>query len=113
MQIRIKTLPNAKEFDEYDLSRFSVGEVYKVSPRLASLLIVGGAVFGGTLPVVFQSYPLAPCIPIFAWAAFRFGQREAASATFEEPSRVMTRIEMVMSWLGRNSPLPATTLRSG
>ena len=42
MQIRIKTLPNAKEFEEYDLSRFRAGEVYEVSPRLASLLIVAG-----------------------------------------------------------------------
>ena len=42
MQIRIKTLPNAKEFEEYDLTRFRVGEVYEVSPRLASLLVVAG-----------------------------------------------------------------------
>ena len=42
MQIRIKTLPDAKEFEEYDLNRFQVGEVYEVSTRLASLLIVAG-----------------------------------------------------------------------
>ena len=42
MQIRIKSLPNANEFEEYDLSRFRAGEVYEVSPGLASLLIVAG-----------------------------------------------------------------------
>ena len=42
MQIRIKTLPNDKEFEDYDLTRFRVGEVYEVSPRLASLLVVAG-----------------------------------------------------------------------
>ena len=42
MQIRIKNLPHAREFEEYDLSRFRAGETYEVSPRLASLLIVAG-----------------------------------------------------------------------
>ena len=37
----------------------------------------------------------------------------ATRATRWLPTRVMTRTEMVMSSVGRNSPDPATTLRSG
>ena len=42
MRIRIKSLPNAGELEEFDLRRFRVGEVYEVLPQLASLLIVAG-----------------------------------------------------------------------
>jgi len=48
LQIRIKSLPNDKEFEEYDLTRFRAGEVYEVSPRLASLLVVAG--YAETVP---------------------------------------------------------------
>jgi integral membrane sensor domain MASE1 len=62
--------------------RWSRRQAVEAGLMLASLLVVGGAVFGGTIPLAFQGYPLAPCIPFFAWAAFRFGQRETATATF-------------------------------
>jgi hypothetical protein len=42
MQIRIKALPRRGEMDEYDLRRFVVGDVYDVSVRLASILIIEG-----------------------------------------------------------------------
>ena len=39
MRIRINSLPNAGELEEFDLR---VDEVYEVLPQLASLLIVAG-----------------------------------------------------------------------
>jgi hypothetical protein len=41
-QVRITAAPKPSEFDEYDVRRFRVGEVYEVPARLASLLILGG-----------------------------------------------------------------------
>ena len=41
-RVRIIAPPRAKDFDEYDVRRFEVGEVYEVSSRLASLLVLGG-----------------------------------------------------------------------
>lgn len=35
-------LPRAGEFDEFDLRRFRVGELYDVPSRLGSLLIIAG-----------------------------------------------------------------------
>lgn len=40
MRVRILGLPTAGEFDEYDLARFEVGEVYDVTAQLASFLIL-------------------------------------------------------------------------
>jgi hypothetical protein len=42
MRIRINSLPTDGEFDEFDLRRFRVGEVYDVRTQLASLLIIAG-----------------------------------------------------------------------
>ncbi len=42
MRIRVKSLPDKDEFEEYDLRRFRVGETYDVPPQLAALLIVAG-----------------------------------------------------------------------
>ena len=42
MRIRIKALPPPGEFEEFDLSHFEVGQTYVVTPRMASLLIIGG-----------------------------------------------------------------------
>jgi hypothetical protein len=42
IRVRITDLPEAGEFDEYDLTRFAVGEVYDVTAQLASLLIIAG-----------------------------------------------------------------------
>jgi len=42
--------------------------------------VVGLAVFGGMYPSPVKNYPLEfLCVPLFLWAAFRFGQREAAA----------------------------------
>jgi signal transduction histidine kinase/CheY-like chemotaxis protein len=49
---------------------------------LAAITLVGLLVFGGAF-LGLQNYPLGFLgIPILVWAAFRFGQREAAAATF-------------------------------
>jgi hypothetical protein len=42
LRIRILSVPESGEFDEYDLSRFRVGDVYSVPARLASLLMIAG-----------------------------------------------------------------------
>ena len=48
---------------------------------LACLLLCGQVVFGGWFPSDTKDYPLEfLCMPIFVWAALRFGQREAAAA---------------------------------
>ncbi len=50
---------------------------------LVSLLGVAAFVFGGLSPSATKDYPLEYlCIPLLVWAAFRFGQREAATASF-------------------------------
>ena len=36
------SLPPPGEFDEFDLRRYRVGEVYELPLRLATLLIIGG-----------------------------------------------------------------------
>jgi PAS domain S-box-containing protein len=47
---------------------------------LASVVLVGGVVFGGLGPAWMSGYPLEfLCIPPLLFAAFRFGQREAAT----------------------------------
>src|SRR5437870_161246 len=46
---------------------------------LISLSLVTLTVFSGVIPYTNRNYPLEfLCIPFFAWAAFRFGQRAAA-----------------------------------
>ncbi len=42
MRIRFTGVPRDGEFDEFDLRRFHVGEIYDVPTRLASLLIIAG-----------------------------------------------------------------------
>ena len=42
MRIRIVATPREDLFDEYDVKRFRVGQVYEVPVRLASLLILAG-----------------------------------------------------------------------
>ena len=47
---------------------------------LAAVVLVGGVVFGGLVPQWAEGYPLEfLCIPPLVFAAFRFGQREAAA----------------------------------
>ena len=42
MRIRIVATPREDLFDEYDVKRFRVGQIYQVPVRLASLLILAG-----------------------------------------------------------------------
>lgn len=57
-------------------------QVVEAALLLLSMLLVGLVVFGGFFPSDTTNYPLAfLCIPFLIWAAFRFGQREAATAT--------------------------------
>jgi signal transduction histidine kinase len=49
---------------------------------LATISLVSLLAFGGAVPAL-RDYPIGFfCIPILVWAAFRFGQREAALTTF-------------------------------
>jgi integral membrane sensor domain MASE1 len=55
----------------------------ELSFLLLCLFLVGEVVFGGLFPSAMKNYPLEfLCFPILIWAAFRFGQREAATAIF-------------------------------
>jgi hypothetical protein len=42
LRVRITSLPPAGEFDEFDLRRYRVGDVYEIPLRLATLLIISG-----------------------------------------------------------------------
>ena len=64
---------------------FAMGWSRRLRLEAASLLIslslVTLTVFSGVIPYTNRNYPLEfLCIPFFAWAAFRFGQRAAATA---------------------------------
>jgi diguanylate cyclase (GGDEF)-like protein len=54
--------------------RWRGGRLVEASALFASLLVVGWLVFGGAVP--FETL----CVPLFVWAAYRFGQREVATA---------------------------------
>lgn len=55
----------------------------ELSILVLCLFLVGQFVFGGLFPSPVKNYPLEfLCFPILIWAAFRFGQREAATAIF-------------------------------
>ncbi len=54
----------------------------EVAALLATLVVVGQAVFGGWLPVKMRDIPLTfVCVPSLVWTAFRFGPRETAAAS--------------------------------
>ena len=56
--------------------------LFEASLTLIAIVLVGVLVFGGALPGI-GNYPIGfVCIPILVWSAFRFGQREAATAMF-------------------------------
>src|SRR2546426_4454976 len=70
--LMIRRPPRSTLFPYTTLFRSALGLV-------AGLAVVGLVVFGGILPV--KNYPLEfLCVPLFVWAAFAFGQREAATA---------------------------------
>ncbi len=59
--------------------RWTANQAFEALALTASLAVVGLAVFGGPLgsaPLVFLA------VPVVVWAAYRFGPREAATATF-------------------------------
>jgi two-component system sensor kinase FixL len=61
--------------------RWNLGQVLEIVILLLALLLVGLTVFGRLFLPRIENYPLEfICIPLLIWAAFRFGQREAATA---------------------------------
>lgn len=57
------------------------GNIFEAAVLLGCLLLVSQVVFGGLFPSDTKNYPLEfLCIPFLLWAAFRFGQRETATA---------------------------------
>ncbi len=59
--------------------RWDRQQALEAASLLFGTIAVGLVVFGGLFPV--KDYPLEfLCVPLLIWAAFRFGQREAASA---------------------------------
>ncbi|OLB20418.1 MAG: hypothetical protein AUH95_05610 [Nitrospirae bacterium 13_2_20CM_2_63_8] len=62
--------------------RWQREQMVEAACLLLCLFVVGQVVFGGWTPFEVKDYPLDYlCVPIFVWAAFRFGQRETATAT--------------------------------
>ena len=60
--------------------RWNRQEVMEAALLLLVLFLVGHVVFGGWPPLQAKHYPLDfLCIPLFVWAAFRFGPRETAT----------------------------------
>lgn len=56
-------------------------QALEATALVAALVVTGLLVFGGLFPSTVKTYPLEIlCIPVFLWAAFRFGQRESATA---------------------------------
>ena len=50
---------------------------------LAGLVLTAWAVFGGRFHSTLRNYPLEYlCVPFLIWAAFRFGRRKSATASF-------------------------------
>lgn len=61
--------------------RWSRSQMFEALALLGCLLVATQAVFGGFLPGNTRHYPVDYlCVPIFGWAAFRFGRRGAAIA---------------------------------
>lgn len=63
------------------LDRLRWLEILEAVGLLTLLFIVSLVVFGGLFPSDVKTYPLEfLCVPIYLWAAFRFGRREMALA---------------------------------
>ena len=61
--------------------RWNLSQVAEAIVLLAGIILTTQIVFGGLGSPHVQNYPLEfLCIPFLIWAAFRFGQREAATA---------------------------------
>jgi diguanylate cyclase (GGDEF)-like protein len=62
--------------------RWNRSQFLEALALLACLIVVGRIVFAGFLLPGTSNYPLEYlCIPVLIWASYRFGQREAATAT--------------------------------
>ena len=62
-------------------ARWGPGKVLEATLLLLSLALVALVTFGGLFPSEVKDYPLEfLCIPFLVWAAFRFRQREVATA---------------------------------
>jgi len=60
---------------------WNLQKILEAALLLLSLIFVGAAIFAVPLPFATKNYPLEfVCIPLMLWAAFRFRQREAATA---------------------------------
>ena len=58
-------------------------EAIEVGTLLISLVVLSGVVFGGWLQISVRNYPITfICGPVVIWMAFRFTQRETATAIF-------------------------------
>jgi signal transduction histidine kinase/integral membrane sensor domain MASE1 len=67
---------------ERQTSRWSPGRLLEAGLLVLALVAVGQLVFGAVLPRANPGYPIDfMAVPPLVWAAFRFGQRETASAT--------------------------------
>lgn len=63
--------------------RWTRVQIVEAAVLFPLLVVVGRVVFGGLVPFRGSHYPLEfLCLPLLVWVAFRFGEREAASATF-------------------------------
>jgi diguanylate cyclase (GGDEF)-like protein len=63
--------------------RWSPKQSLEVILLLLSILLIGLATFVGLSPSLVKHQSLTfLCIPVLVWAAFRFGQREAATVSF-------------------------------
>src|SRR5437016_4250999 len=61
--------------------RWNRAQWIEAAALLLWVVVVGFTVFGGLFPSRVKNYPLEfLCFPFLIWAAFRFAQREAASA---------------------------------
>lgn len=61
--------------------RLWTGRISEPAVLFLGLMLIGLGVFGGLIPSTATDYPLFLCIPFLLWAAFRFTQRQAATAT--------------------------------
>ena len=61
--------------------RWNLHRVIEAGVFFSSFMLVCALVFGGLIPLSRENYPLEfLCLPFFLWTAFRFGQRETATA---------------------------------
>lgn len=58
-------------------------QIIELAFLFSGLFVTGQIVFGGPFHAELKNYPFEYfCIPYLVWAAFRFGRRKAATATF-------------------------------